>query len=322
LNKGFKFICAGAAIFTVMNIVSVNIAADIVQNNTKSLDEALEMIRRGAIHDGTEKLRALGSEGNSEAYFHLGQIYRLDIQGDKSNDTAIRYYRRASEMGNQRASLFLANLLLFDEARTPKKEAEATRLLQMLSLLDNAEAQYILGTLYWNGDAGLNVDPVRGYGLIWRASKLGYDKAITNEVLMASDLTFELRNRSRLYADNLKHEGFGDGPIDLDLVLNSIVTAAGNDQQALLPMGQDRWQINVGLAQSHDQLPSYEIQLQKDVGAYLEGLNKTFQETEDGLHRFLYGPLPTLEDAVTRCVYLKKKGYDCNATVAIENPAK
>jgi hypothetical protein len=243
----------------------------------------------------------------------LAQIYRLGVHGEKSPDVAAMYYRLSYELGNLGAGKMLANILFFNDARTGDDEREAIIIWQKHALLSDAEAQYLLGTIYWNGDAGLEFDPIRGYGLIWRASEAGHKDAIASEVIMASDLSFASRNRARLYADNLMDERFSEVPLELEMILNDIATAAGGGSENLLEQGI--WKIDVGFAQSEEKISVYQSQLHQDVGGYLSGLDSGLHETENGLYVLSYSPIKSLEEAVTRCVFLKQNGHDCTTSI-------
>jgi hypothetical protein len=280
--------------------------------------EAITLIREGAYNRGMEALRALGDQGNSGAYYHLAEIYRLGVHGEKAPDVAAMYYRLSYEQGYLDAGKMLANILFFNDMRTDNDEREAIGIWQQQALLGDAESQYYLGTIYWNGDAGLDFDPIRGYGLIWLASEAGHQDAIASEVIIASDLSFESRNRARLYADNLIEERFDEAPLELEMVLNDIATAAGGASDKFLAQGI--WKIDVGFAQSEEKTSVFQTQLHQDVGGYLTDLDSDLHKTENGLYVISYSPIATLDEAVTRCVFLKKKGYDCNTAIIEKTP--
>ncbi|UTW55582.1 tetratricopeptide repeat protein [Kordiimonas sp. SCSIO 12610] len=312
-------VCLAAAYSSALLAFEPKIQQSKVNVQAADVNHALIMIRQGSFNEGSETLRALGNSGSAEAYFHLGQIHRLGIQGEKSDEVATMYYRLSNELGHKRAGMILANLLFFKPNRTASEEDEAIKIWQDQALIDDAEAQYLLGTVYWNGDGGLGPDPIRGYGLIWRASELGHGEAKASEVLMASDLSFEARHRARLYADNLRAEGFEATPLEIELIFDAIATAAGD----LAPADDHKpWQINVGFSHSNDRLPSYKALLEQDVGAYLEDLEQKVVQTQSGQFLVTYGPIASLDQAVSRCVFLKKKGYDCSADIVQKTPLK
>ncbi len=320
--KVCKLVMLSVVVFAMQLSLSLFAAASVYTqqqtgDQSPSLQQVLSLVQQGAFYEGMDSLRQLGDAGDSNAYFHLAQIHRLGIHGEKSPEVAAMYYRLASEMGHVEASAKLANLLFFSENATIAAEKEAISLWQKLALNDDVEALYILGTLYWNGDGGLVADPVRGYGLIWRASEQGYADAIASEVIMATDLSFDARNRSRSYADNLIQEAFVEAPLEIELIFDTIVTAAGGGEQ--LEHTENKWQIQVGFAQNQDRLNDYTKNIQSDIGSYLNDLTVGFEETDNGLYLVTFGQLASLDQAVTRCVYLKKKGYDCGA-IAIKNP--
>jgi len=193
-----------------------------------SIQAALEYIRNGEIDQGAFILQRLAGQGNAESLYHMGELFRLGIGREKADGVAVMYFRLASTLGHKRASLSLANMLFFEGDSSEKTIAEALSVWQTLALEGDIESMYMLGMIYWNGEAGIGQDPVRGYGLVWRAAQAGYTDAVQNELTMRSLLNAEARDAAMKYGNSLDVAGFSDEPLALDLV----VAEAEPDQAA------------------------------------------------------------------------------------------
>lgn len=291
-------------------------------SNEQAIRDALSLIRNGDIKRGVLEMESLAERGVPEALFHMGEIHKLGIgREDRSIPVATMYYRLASKLGHERASLLLANILFFDGDGSEATYAEALEVWQSLALKGDLEATYMLGMVYWNGEAGAVRDPIRGYGLVWLASQKGYSDAVQNELSMKAMLNGEAKEKAMDYANNLSERGFGADPIAMDLVLASTpnqVSTPLPEKEAPLVKPDDWstvWHLEVGFAMSELEIG----RLQKMISAtQTHVIGALFSEVVDsanrpGLYRLVYGPVKSMHDAVSRCVDLKRAGYDCFA---------
>lgn len=190
-----------------------------VQSQSALVDAALDLVRGGSVDLGIEELRRLGEQGYSDAFYHLAEIHRLGIGRPVSVPIATMYYRLAAGLGHKRAALTLANFLFFEGDGSQSSIDEAMAVWQQYALMEDPEAMYMLGMVYWNGEGGRLPDPIRGYGLVWKAAAEGYADAINGESAMNGQLSEQARARARQYASALQAEGFSDKPIALYLVM-------------------------------------------------------------------------------------------------------
>ncbi|MEX0299982.1 MAG: tetratricopeptide repeat protein [Kordiimonas sp.] len=305
----------------IMMMVSVPASS---QNsaNEQAVQDAIALIRSGDIQRGVLAMQGLAELGVPEALFHMGEINKLGIGKDEpSIPVATMFYRLASKLGHERASLLLANILFFDGDGSEATYAEALEVWQSLALKGRSEAIYMLGMVYWNGEAGAVRDPIRGYGLVWLAAEQGYNDAIQNELSMKSMLNTEARNRAMQYARNLDEEGFGADPIAMELVLESspvqVSTPVPVEEKPLVKPDDwsTVWRLEVGFAMSQLEVE----RLQKVIAStQSQVIGALFSEVIDsanrpGLYRLVYGPVKSMHDAVSRCVDLKRAGHDCFA---------
>jgi len=313
-----------------------------------AVEAALELVRNNNIERGVIALQRLGGQGNADALFHLGEFYRLGVGHEKSNDVAAMYYRLASALGHQRASLSLANLLFFDGDGSEKSYGEALGLWETLALDGDLESIYMLGMIYWNGEAGIAQDPVRGYGLVWRAALEGYKDAEQHELTMRSILNSEAREKAMEYGNALEAKGFSAEPLALELV----TAGEGADQQApttdaetslaenkrqvsdaataqnerikpeepIEPVSKPDdwskvWRLEVGFAMSEYELRRLKIVISAKQLDTVGGLYNDIVPSQNrpGLYRLVFGPMKSMHAAVNTCVILKRAGHDCRA---------
>ena len=299
------------------------IAAQISQPGTSQsgaggtdIEDALEMIRDGNVESGVDMLRRIGELGDSDAFFHLAEIHRLGAGKEASEGLAMMYYRLAAQMGNKQGALNLANLLFFggDGGRAAVEEALA--IWQQYALGGDVEAMYLLGMVYWNGEGGLVPDPIRGYGLIWRASEAGYDPAASVQPEMRTQLKPEAIAAGEQYGESFEANGFSKKPLDLHLVTDTPPDLPDNPDKATKPDDWGLvWRLEVGFAMSNKDT----VSLQEEIASkQKEAVGDLYNEivespTRPGLYKLLFGPLKGMQDAVNRCVKLKRAGFDCFA---------
>jgi len=302
-----------------------------------TLEEALEAIRDGDMDRGAIILQRLGGQGNAESLFHLGELFRLGVGREESDTVALMYYRLSAALGHRRAALTLANMLFFEGDGSEKTYGEALSLWQDAALDGDLEATYILGMIYWNGDAGVPQDPVRGYGLVWRAAQEGWEDAEQNELTMRSLLPLEAREAAMEYGRSLEVEGFGTEQLALDLVVSDEETNSPDDttpeavaeeaaaeeaiaeaEEGPLEMPEDWntvWRLEVGFAMSELEVGRLRTIIAGTLPDAIGTLHADIVPsiTRPGLYRLVYGPMRSMHQAVNTCVTLKRAGHDCNA---------
>lgn len=282
----------------------------------EELQDALDLISDDQVSAGIDALRRLGELGSGEAFFHLAEIHRLGVGREPAPKIALMYYRLAAQMGNKQGALNLANILYFEGDGSDADVNEALAIWQQYALLGDVEAMYLLGMLYWNGD-GLGIpDPVRGYGLVWRASDVGYGPAMETEPQMHEQLNAEAIEAAKAYARDLEVKGFERKPLDLHLVTDDVPDLAELEQGPKKPEDWDTvWRLEVGFAMGNDDTKALETAI---LAKKADTVGDMFHEiieapNRPGLYRLLFGPAKDMQDAVRRCVSLKRAGFDCFA---------
>jgi len=316
-------------IFFLAPITAIQAQTDGSITGDSAVDDALKIIRGGNIDKGMISLQRLAEQGNPEAMFHVAEMYRLGVGRDASVAVATMYYRFASQLGHARGSLSLANILFFEGAKTEKEYGEALDIWQRFTLEGNLEASYMLGMVYWNGEAGIPRDPIRGYALVWLAAQGGYADAEQNVLSMQALLSHTAKETAYEYANDIKERGFSDEPLALNLLLEDTekTLAPKPEPKKELPpleMPDDWstvWHIEVGFAMTEQEVERLHRVI---YNAEKETVGDLFSEiapsaNRPGLYRLLYGPTRSMIDSVNRCVVLKRAGHDCFARAPEED---
>ena len=142
------------------------------------------------------KLKEAGKKGDVQALVELGMMYENGDGVEQNIDTAIRYYRQASELGSEDAKLSLS-LLNLDKLMKDKKFVSLSNQvvvkgydgfeykLNVSDLKENIQkakngdkdALFTLATLYYNGFGSIKPDIDRAVALYKKAASLGSKKA-------------------------------------------------------------------------------------------------------------------------------------------------
>lgn len=288
------------------------------------VEDALQMIREGQAEAGVEVLRRLGELGNADAFFHLAEINRLGAGKEAAKPVALMYYRFAARLGHARAALSLANLLFF-EGGDEGEVNEAIEIWQHHALEGQPEAMYLLGMVYWNGESGILPDPVRAYGLVWRAKQLQYGPAIEAEPEMQSQLSEEAREEALAYAATMRTKGFDNKPLALELVTDDARAIIESYEESkgdkVKPEDWDTvWHLEVGFAMSRAEIEEVQARIMANEKTDVQDLFSEVVESANrpGMYRLVFGPVESMQRAVKHCVALKRAGHDCFAKPPVE----
>lgn len=293
------------------------------KEDEQALNKALNQIKNQNFEAGYQQLTDLGAAGSADAFFHLGEIERLGVlESGIDFSAAANHYRMAAALGHVRAGLALANMLYFDKGTNKKSDIidrasvqTAIAAWQQLAIEGKSEALYMLGMLYWNGQATLQQDPIRGYGLVWQAANKGYRNAIRAEAQMLPELNYDARQAGRSYAQSLDKYGFSADILRIDLVMNNIKPAFGGKKRGL-PVSWDLvWHLELGIALQEKEAEALIKQIEKDYAQVAGMLSYEIVPAPIRLTRFqlVMGPMQNMAEAVKYCMRFKKNGIDCYA---------
>lgn len=112
--------------------------------------EGLKKYEAGDYSGAIGEWQPLADQGNPDALFNLGQVYRLGRGVVADAVMATEYYRRAADAGHAGARGALATLYYFDHG-SRQKRGEAIALWRQAAAAGDAPSQYALAILYFNG---------------------------------------------------------------------------------------------------------------------------------------------------------------------------
>ena len=166
--------------------------------------QGVDAWERGDYKTAVDKWRGPAIAGNADAQFNLGQAYKLGRGVPADLNQAEEWYRKAAVQGHPQAEDNYG-LALFQNG----KRAEAVPWLEKSSNRGEPRAQFVLGTMYFNGD-GVTRDWVRAYALMVRSSQSGLPQAAT--ALAQMDKYVSLQERQQGLAMARTYEDMANRP--------------------------------------------------------------------------------------------------------------
>jgi len=162
--------------------------------------EGVDAWERGDYKTAVDKWRGPAIAGNPDAQFNLGQAYKLGRGVPADLNQAEQWYRKAAIQGHPQAEDNYG-LALFQNG----KRAEAVPWLEKSANRGEPRAQFVLGTMYFNGD-GVTRDWVHAYALMVRSSQSGLPQAATALAQMDKYVSLQERQQglalARTYEEN------------------------------------------------------------------------------------------------------------------------
>lgn len=144
---------------------------------------------RGDFARAVKEWRGPALKGDPDAQFNLAQAYKLGRGVPADLAQAEQWYAKAAAQGHPQA-VTNYGLALFQNGR----RQEAVKWLEQSAARGEARAQFVLGTMLFNGDA-VSKDWVRAYALMTRASSSGLLQA--SQTLAQMDKYVSLQDRQR-----------------------------------------------------------------------------------------------------------------------------
>lgn len=159
--------------------------------------DGVDAWERGDYKAAVDQWRAAAAKGDPDAMFNLGQAYKLGRGVPADSWKAQDYYRQASEKGHDVAADNYG-LALFQNG----KPREAIPYLEKASERGDARAQYILGTMLFNG-IDIKKDWVRAYALLTRSDRSGLPQAKSALAQMEQHVSADERRKGVAMADRM-----------------------------------------------------------------------------------------------------------------------
>lgn len=153
--------------FGWMALTSLIVAAPALADVKAGVDAWARGDWNGAVREWRDPAVA----GDADAQFNLGQAYKLGRGVTADMAQAEQWFARAAQQGHPQAEDNYG-LILFQNG----KRADAVRWLEKSATRGDARAQYVLGTMMFNGDV-VAKDWRRAYALVSRAASAGLPQA-------------------------------------------------------------------------------------------------------------------------------------------------
>ena len=162
-----------------------------------SMAEAARAYERGDYAAAADQWRVHAAQGNAEALFNLGQLYRQGLGVGKDAEKAEGYYIRAAERGHAAAQSNLGTMLYFRE-QNPDRQTALEWWRKAAAGLD-VRAQYMLGIAHINGD-DVSRDLVKGYAWLTLAAAGGIEGAVKARLEIREALDVKTRIKAEALA--------------------------------------------------------------------------------------------------------------------------
>jgi TPR repeat protein len=127
--------------------------------------------------DATERADAEKMASRGAALAKIGDMYVTGAELPKDPIEALKWYRKAADVGNEKASVMVASLLLADGRNaTPDENAEARQRCEDAAKRKFPPGAYCMALIYRRG-LGVAKDPVESAKWLGRAAELGHPRA-------------------------------------------------------------------------------------------------------------------------------------------------
>lgn len=168
-----------------------------------------EAWQRGDFATALKNWRPLAIAGDAEAQYNMGQAYRLGRGVPVDMKIAEDWFRKSAMQNNMQGKAAYG-IVMFQNG----KRAEALPYLEEAAGYGNANAQYIYGTILFNGEL-VPRDYPRAYALMTRASASGIQAASSALVKMDQVIPLPERTRGLALARVMENADSRPAPLDI-----------------------------------------------------------------------------------------------------------
>ncbi len=165
-----------------------------------SVKDGVDAWSRGEYDVAVKEWRPEALNGDADAQFNLGQAYKLGRGVDANLDTALDWYRKATDQGHLQAGDSYGHLLHY-QGRVP----ESISYLEQSSKRGEPRSQYLFATELFNG-TNVKKDWVRAYALMTRSSSSGLAPASRSLAQMDRFIPLNQRQEGITLAGRLEQE--------------------------------------------------------------------------------------------------------------------
>ncbi len=290
--------------------------------SAQSVEDGFKAWQAGNHDEAVRHWRTLADRGNVDAQFALGHAYRLGRGVPQNLNLAEQWYERAARGGHREAQA-MYGVILFQNGR----RQEALPYIQRGAESGDPRAQYVLGTVLFNGDY-LPADHPRAFALMTRSAAQGLPQAKSHLQEMESHISEADRARGLELAERMASapSDSSEGPPAMPAptsgrarppaVTTTSVPAsrpaeaapqeARSTPSAPLPAASGRWRIQIGAFSNE----ANARRAWEGVRSRLSGLEPNYVRAGN-LIRLQAGPLPDRASAERSCATVKSAGGAC-----------
>lgn len=163
-----------------------------------SVKDGVDAWSRGEYEVAVKEWRPEALNGDPDAQFNMGQAYKLGRGVPSNLDTALDWYKKASEQGHLQASDSYGHLLHYQG-----RVRDSIPFLKQSSERGEPRSQYLYATELFNG-VNAEKDWVRAYALMTRASSSGLGPASRSLAQMDRFIPLSQRQEGITLAGNLE----------------------------------------------------------------------------------------------------------------------
>ena len=153
------------------------------------LEDGMAAHDRGDVENALRLIQPLADQGDAEAQYYLGFIYRTGLGIAEDNTEAVKWYRKAADQGHVSAQYYLAIMYNLGEG-IPENDVEAVLWYRKAAAQGHASAQNSLGIMYAKGEGVIQND-VEAYKWWNLAAAQGVGSAKKSKAIVAKNMTRE-----------------------------------------------------------------------------------------------------------------------------------
>ncbi len=166
--------------------LAVVLAFSTVQNGLAGFEEAVTAYEAGEYNTAYEEWLPLAQSNDPAAMRNIGHLFRRGLGVDQDFEQALSWYKRAADMGFDRAQANVATMYLKGEGVKQDYE-EASEWFSKAARNGHTIAQYNLGLMYEHGK-GVKKSASKALGWYNLAAKAGHKQALDKlSILVARD---------------------------------------------------------------------------------------------------------------------------------------
>ncbi len=269
------------------------------------IDQALASYEQKQYQQAEKQFLKIAGQGNADAQYYLGQLYRLGQLGDSDINKAVKYYQLAASQGHAQAMRNLGTIYYYGNLGEPDYET-AYNWIKKSAEADDTWSQWLLSIMYMNGD-GIEKDSYRAYQ--W--ASISAHKGHIESQQLRDEIKKQL-NVSQLHqADQL------DRLLDTEPVTQTATDKNLPERPAALSQSSSgttgKYTVQFAAFRDHQRAENFLEKISSREIADLEGMTPRLLPAGN-LFKVVAGEFEALDSAIGLCSRLRSGTLDCFVT--------